>query len=121
MPIAAHRSKTSSPSGAEAVGTTSAEPSPEARSSAAVSGSADHGSNSPEPSRRNDPRAIAGGYLGCRQGGVAMETNGHTNVERSVVGVVRGEDVEVTRAGAGVVLAKHDVSMTQGGGGPIIA
>jgi hypothetical protein len=50
-----------------------------------------------------------------------METNGHTNVERSVVGVMRGEDIEMTRGGAGVVLARHDVSMRQGGGGPIIA
>lgn len=47
--------------------------------------------------------------------------NGHRHIERAVVGVVRGEDVEVTRAGAGVALARHDVTMTQGGGGPIIA
>jgi hypothetical protein len=51
-----------------------------------------------------------------------MQTDGApTRVERAVVGVVRGEDVELTRGGAGVVVARHDVSMRQGGGGPIVA
>ena len=43
------------------------------------------------------------------------------SIGRSIVGVVRADDVEVRQGGAGFVLAKHDVSMTQGGGGPIVA
>ena len=37
-------------------------------------------------------------------------------IERSAVGVVRGKDVEIGTAVAGLVIADGDVSVTQGGG-----
>jgi hypothetical protein len=61
------------------------------------------------------------GLLGCEEEVESMADNGRTEVQRAVVGVVRGDDVNMSRAGAGVVLARHDISMTQGGGGPIVA
>ena len=42
-------------------------------------------------------------------------------IERSAVGVVRGKDVEIGTAVAGLVIADGDVSVTQGGGRALVA
>jgi hypothetical protein len=43
-----------------------------------------------------------------------VQHNGTRSIQRSVVGVIAGDDVDVRQAGLGIVLAKHDVSVRDG-------
>src|SRR3712207_4766991 len=46
---------------------------------------------------------------------------GPVSVERSAVGVVSGDTIEIARAGAGLLFARRDLTLRQGGGRTLVA
>jgi hypothetical protein len=50
----------------------------------------------------------------------AIEAAGDVTLERALVGMVSGRDVQLTMAGAGPVIASGQVAINQGGCGPLM-
>ena len=58
---------------------------------------------------------------GQHRDGAAASVESETTVRRSFVGMVRGGDVRLEQAGAGLVLAGGGLSIENGGCGPVVA